>query len=176
MMRCLYVNKTINLIKELILSKKIYIYLIITFFLGVLLMISGKRTEVRIKQASTPVLSENYSTEAYSSSEKDIEKELINILKKVEGVGDVDIIINYGSTPEKVPLVESSAQSAGKIISVTDGSKSEPYILTEISPKIKGVVIVAQGGNDINVSTILKNAVSGYLDIPVHKISVLKMK
>lgn len=176
MMRCLYVTKSINIIKELIISKKIYVYLIITFILGVLLMISGEKNEINFKETSAPVLSEDYVSDDYASIEKNIERELIDILKKVEGVGDVDIIINFGSTPEKVPLVESSTQGAGKIISVTDGSKSEPYILTEISPKIKGVVIVAQGGNDINVSTILKNAVSGYLDIPVHKINVLKMK
>lgn len=176
MMRWLYVSKTMNFVKDMVISKKIFIYLVVVLLVGVSLMISGKKNNLNTAAISTPVSNVDYTNEIDGHPEENIKNELINILKKVEGVGDVDIIINYGSTSEKVPLVETGTQSTGRIISSTDGSKSEPYIITEISPRIKGVVIVAQGGNNIDVSGTLKNAVSSYLDIPVHKVNVLKMK
>ena len=41
---------------------------------------------------------------------------------------------------------------------------------------MEGVVIVAQGGGDPVVSAALNQAAQALLDVPAHKVAVLKMK
>ncbi len=167
--------KNILINKNIILDKKVYICIVITFLLGIILMITNKTSDSGIPAVTIPVNDtvKGYETDINIESS---EYKLINILKKVEGVGEVDIIINYISTVQKVPLVEASSQDKGKIVNKTDGGKTEPYIITEKNPEIEGVVVVAEGGDDIIISNILKNTVSSYLGVPIHKINILKMK
>ena len=164
-----------SIIKNIILDRKVYVYLFIMLCTGILLMLIKKPASIKQSTDAVPANSPNISYEENINHDSN-EYKLINILKKVEGVGNVDIIINYVSTPEKVPLVETSSQNHEKIVSKTEGSKTEPYIVTELNPEIEGVVVVAEGGNNINVSNILKTTVSAYLGVPMHKVNVLKMK
>lgn len=62
-------------------------------------------------------------------------------------------------------------------ILLEDGKgNTSPVILTENSPIPEGVVIVAQGGDDPVVSAALHQAAQALLDIPAHKVAVLKKK
>ena len=58
-----------------------------------------------------------------------------------------------------------------------DGRGSfSPLVLSEASPKVEGVVIVAEGGGNPAVCASLNRAAQALLDVPAHKIAVLKMK
>ena len=55
-------------------------------------------------------------------------------------------------------------------------SSTAPLILEEASPAVEGAVIVAQGADSPAVAAALHQAAQALLDVPAHKIAVLKMK
>ena len=52
----------------------------------------------------------------------------------------------------------------------------KPIIVKEVYHKVKGVVVVADGGGDLTVRENLLRAVEVLLDVPVHKIQVYEGK
>jgi stage III sporulation protein AG len=53
-------------------------------------------------------------------------------------------------------------------------STKKPVILKEIQPKVKGVVIIADGADNPVVKENLSNAAKVLLDVEIHKIQVLQ--
>ncbi|MEG1828296.1 MAG: stage III sporulation protein AG [Cellulosilyticaceae bacterium] len=127
-----------------------------------------------------------------SGYDAQIEKRLEGILKQIEGVGNVEVMVTLSETKEIVLAQElnqtqekteekdstSGTRSINKEstqnkVVMADGNK--PYVIKEEMPKISGVLVVAEGGDDSNIKNTIIQSVSSLLDIPVHKISVSKM-
>ena len=53
-------------------------------------------------------------------------------------------------------------------------SDGEPFVVKEIYPEIQGVVVVADGADDILVRQNITNAVTTALNIAPHKVCVVK--
>lgn len=128
--------------------------------------------------------------------EKNLEKRLEEMLSAVSGAGNVKVMITllqgreiviakdfvYDSSMTK----ESDAQggsresltekSEEKKLIINDGKGSRPIVLTENTPKVLGVIIIAQGGDDIIVKDALTKAAQVVLGVDINKIQVLKMK
>jgi len=120
--------------------------------------------------------------------DKELETELIAILSQIQGAGDVDIMITYESTGEKIYAIDISEQStvssedsqsgAGKQNSNIKSDKktitpsNTPVVAKEVYPKVKGVIVVAQGAGNASVKQNIITAVKAVLDVPDHKISV----
>ena len=124
------------------------------------------------------------------SSDTEMEDRLKRVLSKVDGVGDVDVIINYESTAERVPAfsedrqvsksdsqVTSSETTSEKsdIATVQGNGASEALIVKENQPEVRGVIVVAQGAEDISVRMNLLNAVTTLLNVSADKVEILKM-
>ena len=54
-------------------------------------------------------------------------------------------------------------------------SDGEPFVVKEIYPEIKGVVVVSDGADDIIVKQNILEAVTTALAIAPHKVCVVKM-
>lgn len=123
--------------------------------------------------------------------EQQIEKRLVTILQKMEGVGQVSVMVTTYSNEEKVlasDVTQSSQQSeekdqaGGTRNSVSTNSNQKvvmqsgntPYVVKENKPEIKGVLILAEGADNSTVRSEITEAVANLLDVPVHKVSVLK--
>ena len=119
-----------------------------------------------------------------------MEDRLKRVLSKVDGVGDVDVIINYESTAERIPAFSedrqvsksdsqdtSSETSSEKsdIATVQGNGASEALIVKEKQPEVRGVIVVAQGAEDISVRMNLLNAVTTLLNVSADKVEILKM-
>lgn len=121
------------------------------------------------------------------------EKKLKEILSNIKGVGNVEVMITYESTKEIVPALNTTesnditegdnSNGTDTIRSRTDSTKSvvisnsnEVIILKEIQPKVKGVMVVAEGVDNIVVKNNIINAVSALFDIPINKIVVFDKK
>ena len=122
--------------------------------------------------------------------------DLKNILKKIEGVGNVDIMMTFECGEKKVPAYDKSVQystteendtSGGTRVNNqnTDGSKvvmttvdgdNEPFILTVYKPKVIGVIVVAEGAEDSKVKYDIEKAVSKVYDLTLDKVNVYSMK
>ena len=128
--------------------------------------------------------------EDQTQTERDLADQLSNTLSKVEGAGRVEVVINYESDGSLVPALTTEEQNtvsnADGNTSKTTSKKQSPVtvqgsnggdavIIETLAPKVRGVVVVAQGADDIGVKMDLLNAVSTLLDVPVSKVEVLKM-
>ncbi len=130
----------------------------------------------------------------YSSYEEDMEEKLSTILSKVSGAGQVDVLITVSTGSENViakttnrktqETTENKETLKKEIfdeevvdeVIYSDKQSGKPFILYEKKPTIEGVLIVAEGGDDMNIKSSFIKTTESLLGVPSHKISVLKMQ
>jgi stage III sporulation protein AG len=56
------------------------------------------------------------------------------------------------------------------------GNDEHPIVLETKKPVIRGVLVVAQGAENIHVKQMILEAVTRVLDVPQHKVAVLPKK
>ena len=144
------------------------------------------------KLALTDTEANNITTE---ETEFDLEEKLENILSKIQGVGEVQVFINYSETSEvvamynensKVSNTEESDESGGTrkiqetdtqkdiVYKEVDGEKT-PITQKIIQPKVEGAIITAKGASDATVKTNIIQAVEAVTGLATHKIQVFEM-
>lgn len=131
--------------------------------------------------------------ESISAYEEKQQQDLKNLLEKMEGVGTVEVKINYESSEVKVPAVDSTTQkniteetdTEGGVRNNTEVSSDdsivmakgdEPLVLQTNKPNITGIIIVAEGSTDSKIRYNIQKAVSSLYDIGMDKVNILSMK
>lgn len=162
-------------------------YLIIIGLIGiVLIFVSGF-----FPKAEKDVKKTEESKGIYEYSEQ-LKKELEDTISNIDRAGKAEVFLTfergyeyiYAKTDKKSEDKSESSKtneysadekSSGEeeyiIVNTEDGEK--PLIVTEIEPKVKGVVIVCKGGDSQDVVTRIKSSVSISLGIPESKICVV---
>jgi stage III sporulation protein AG len=122
------------------------------------------------------------------------EEKLRSILSQIKGAGKVDVMITFVSGSESVPAVdvnstENSTQEKDKeggsrdikennkqnsIVYEENQGVKKPFVVKEILPKVKGVVIVAEGAGDAEVKNNLTRAAQALLEVAAHKVQVFQ--
>ena len=127
----------------------------------------------------------------------DLEKKLQSILSQIQGAGKVDVMVTYSATGEAVPAYDikrsheetdekdseggtrkirgEEYESSLAFEDSSAGGKS-PVILKKLEPEIRGVLVVAEGADSVEVRDRICKAVTVVLDIPVHKVQVVQRK
>lgn len=144
---------------------------------------------------------QNTSISAETGDESDIytktlEERLKKVLIKVEGIGSVEIMITLKGSKELVllkdePYTQESVNEedgeGGKrdsrsinkeenTVLISNGNgESLPYVIQELEPKVEGIVIIAEGGGNIEIIGEIMGAAQVLFDVPAHKIKVMKM-
>lgn len=123
------------------------------------------------------------STEEYSSTMEYVdylENKLGNVLSKISGVGNVDVIITLecGFTFEYATETETKTMTSGETQTTVTTStvilvSNEPVIIKENYPVIKGVVVVAKGAENVNVKLNILTAVETVLEVDRNNITIL---
>ncbi|MGL5434084.1 MAG: stage III sporulation protein AG [Lachnospiraceae bacterium] len=128
------------------------------------------------------------------SYEAELEHRVREILKTVDGVGEVDVMIILKSSSEKVLHVDNSSSFSlteetdanggsrkvqseeldSSTVLVSGDNRSEPVIEKEIRPELSGIIISAAGGGNPKVCAEISAAMEALFDLPAHKIKVLK--
>lgn len=125
--------------------------------------------------------------------EKRFEKQLEEVLSKIVGVDDVSVIVNLESTEEEV--VQLDVRESEQVTTEKDkngGNRSitqntldkktayyrgeggdKPIVVKKIKPRVRGVLVVARGVENLQVKAIVMEAVQRTLEVPYHRISVL---
>ena len=134
------------------------------------------------------------ATKSEDSYEAELERRVREILKTVDGVGEVDVMIIVKSSPEKILHVDNSSsyslteetdsnggtrrleseEQEGSTVLTTGDNKSAPIIEKEIKPELSGIIISATGGGSPTVRAEISAAMEALFDLPAHKIRVLK--
>lgn len=126
-----------------------------------------------------------------ATGETDTEVRLASILSNMEGAGKVDVMITYETGPALVPAMDrnemrtTATERDGESTSQTqqtdiqerpmtvDGPDgSEPMVLYQETPEIKGVIVIAEGAGDIEVYMNLERAVMTILNVNADQVEV----
>lgn len=84
--------------------------------------------------------------------EGDLEGQLKRVLSAMEGVGEVEVMLT------------------------TESSESSLFGAENDSPKVSGVVVVAEGAGEPLVNARISEAVKALFSVDAHKISIVKMR
>lgn len=124
------------------------------------------------------------------------ENSLRDILEQIVGVGKVTVMVNLDSTEEKVyqtnvqsgkqvtqekdtqggtRTVDDTTQSS-QIVTVSNGGGESPIVVKTVKPKIRGVVVVANGVENMQVKAWIFDVIERSLDVPPHRISIVPRK
>ena len=154
-------------------NKNIVILFIFVFLFGIFLMFTDKfQLDSNDKQSI-----ENDTEKIKSENCENTEQKLAEILSNVKGVGEVRVMIEYSEGKESI-IAENrkSENTQNKNESEIAFSNNNPVVLKEIYPKVKGVIVVAQGGDNVEIKNQIISAVMSLLDLDANKIEVLTMK
>lgn len=155
-------------IKAFITDKKnLPIFVVIICAILVYVMFGGGRAE------SVPENKEDPATL--------LEKRLERVLEKVNGVGKVSVFVSledYGATDyakdSKEVIKQEQSESEQTTVMKGSGSASSPVVTRVASPKVKGVIVVAEGAANKVVKSNLAAAVEASLAIMPHRIKILE--
>lgn len=126
-----------------------------------------------LSQSSEQSQSEISTAEAYVDM---LEGKLSAELSKIKGAGKVSVIISVERGITSELAAETNASQDGEKTQSPIIVNGKPIVLGELYPEIRGVVIVAQGGDKLAVKMSILNAVKVFLDIDANKIEILTMK
>ena len=170
---------------------------LIGIILGALLLVVATPVKTEKKDEEGETLLDHARTENVDEVSKRYEQQLEEILVLVQGVGSVRVAITMESSGKK--LVEKDVPTSLEKNTQKDSDGSEniseqtnteettiyeetasgeqiPYVISETYPEIRGVVVVAQGGDDPVIVKQIQEAVMALFHMEAHKIKVLKMK
>ncbi|MCU5703516.1 stage III sporulation protein AG [Bacillus wiedmannii] len=163
---------------------------------------SGKKEEVPVfkeqktqnQEKDVPTFGQknNDNMSNVEKYEKAYEQELKAALEEIAGVKDVTIKVNLDSSEEKIleKNTVKRSQTTGetdktggkrevedesldeKTVIIREGDKETPVVLRTEKPKVRGVLVVAKGVDNIQVKAMVKEAVIRLLDVPAHRVSV----
>lgn len=136
----------------------------------------------------------NASSESIEHIEKKLEEKLLSVLKKIDGIGETSIMLTIESGTEFVFAEEgknknaqnnafadsnltSSQNSSESEISyiIVDGvsGRKEALVKTIIQPKIRGVIVHCENGDNPYIKEKVVDAVSKIFGISTARISVI---
>lgn len=142
----------INEIKELFRSEKSIKIIIIAGAVIILLIAFSGLSSVKGENSVSGLF--NYEKQA--EYEEALEIKLGKVLSEIDGIGNMSIMITLDSSEENA----------------YEKSNYEPTCI--ITPKVRGVIVVCDGGDDIVIKEKVINAVSGAFGISTTRISVIK--
>lgn len=172
--------------------------ILILFLCGVLLMVIAIPVKKKDSENTNPQIREYDSSQGGISTDSTayaqyLECELEQMLSQMEGAGEVLCMVTLSQSAEQV--IEKDMEVSDDIVTESDSqggtrttnqsSKSEttiynegesgnPYVSKEISPKVEGVLVLADGGDNAVVVKNITESIQALFGIESHKIRIVK--
>jgi len=148
-----------------------FVFLVLLIGIGLMLIPFGSRekTDTEILPTTPP--------------QPDITQELCQILSKIDGAGEVSVMLTLRTGTSTVYQTDD-AQTKGDsgtakqdTVIVTNADRAQTGLVQHILyPEYRGAIIVCQGADDVQVRLNIMEAVARITGLGMDKISVLKMK
>lgn len=180
-------------IKEKKLKRSDWLILVLA---GILILIIALPTDTEEKKQAEKS-KENISKEnnTMDASKDEIERKLEDILEKIDGAGDVKVMITYQDSGTQVVEKDKNtsensleeSDSTGGVRSTKEQQLQEstvyeeadagntPFVSKELLPKVEGILIVASGGDNQKVKQNISEAVLALFQVEAHRIKIVKM-
>lgn len=165
-----WINKFANILKK-------YRYALIVLLIGLILMAIPGVSE-RAETVSNEIL------ETGTSPVELLEQKLSSLLSKVEGAGDVEVILTIAAGEEIIYQTnddhadsDTSSSSNTNTVTVTDSNRNQTGLIKQVKTEIyQGAIVVCRGADDPSVRLAIVDAVARITGLGTNCISVLKMK
>ncbi len=170
---------------SLLKNKQVKTILIVLFFGLFALIILNSSFGAEITNVNGSNSSLNYVS-SLDYCEK-LENKLVEVLSNIKGAGNVKVMVTVESGPKlnfasNVDQRNNTTTSGGNTTSnstfveepiiLNSSSGYAPLVVSEDSPKIQGVVVVASGAKDVGVKLNLLQAVMALLDVSSNNIQI----
>ncbi len=97
------------------------------------------------------------------------------VLSQIRGVGNVHVAVTYESGTEAVHARNTNGDSE-TVVTLGTGNSEHAVLEKEVYPRVRGVIVVADGGGDATVRRNILLAVSALTGAPAHAIAVFPAK
>ena len=154
---------------------EIYLAIGLAILLAIIYFVSLQKDK-----SSDVTQNDNLSTNFSSSQEyvEYLENKLENVLARVDGAGKVDVIITLDKGFEYIYVTEEETRTTSNGTVITTSSivmvDGEPVLQEEIYPTISGIVVVAEGANDVNVKLNMISILQTIIEVNSSKINIIK--
>ena len=140
-------------IKELLKSSKgikaaFIVGIVLILFIAFGGVFTGNSRKETAKQINT--------ADRFAEYETRLEQRLTDILSKIEGVGNVRVMVTLDTSGE------------------TEYGRNADMLLSVKAPEVRGVIVVCDGGDSVGVKSKVYDAVSGVFGINSLRISVTR--
>lgn len=160
---------------------KKYRYVALVFAIGLILMAIPLRSQKK-EPVQTDPKTETSVTEV--KSETGVEQKLEKILSRINGAGEVHVLLTAMSGEETVyqenadiQKQSDSSSSRTETVLITDTQHAQDGLIRQVNPpQYRGAIVVCRGADDPSVKLAIVDAVSKVTDLPTNCISVLKSK
>lgn len=178
--------------------------LIVVVLVGILLMVIALPVKKREDKTESRNNIENVSqteinNSGYHLEEDDyverMERRLEAALSRLEGAGEVKVMITLRASSEVVvekdsagslsETKEEDGEGGSRLVRVedmqeatvyiSDSGQSEPYVIKTLTPQVEGVIVLAEGAGEGNVSMEILDAVRVIFGIEAHRVKVMKL-
>ena len=128
---------------------------------------------------------------------KNLEKKLEELIEDIDGAGDVEVMITVKNSSTKEVLTESAitenklqetdsnggrrdsyeaTKDENVVLTEEGNSVKSPFIISEATPQVEGVAVIAKGGDSPVVKEKITGIIKALFGIEINKIAVGKMK
>ena len=180
-------------IKEKKLKRSDWLILVLAgIFILIIALPTDTKEKKQAEEAKENISKENNTMEA---SKDEIERKLEDILEKIDGAGDVKVMITYQDSGTQVVEKDKNtsensleeSDSTGGVRSTKEQQLQEstvyeeadagntPFVSKELLPKVEGILIVASGGDNQKVKQNISEAVLALFQVEAHRIKIVKM-
>lgn len=180
-------------IKEKKLKRSDWLILVLA---GILILIIALPTDTKgKKQAEEAKENISKANNTMEASKDEIEQKLEDILEKIDGAGEVKVMITYQDSGTQV--VEKDKNTSANSVEESDSTGgvrntkeqqlqestvyeeadagNTPFVSKELLPKVEGILIVASGGDNQKVKQNISEAVLALFQVEAHRIKIVKM-
>ena len=126
----------------------------------------------------------NSDTFSYDLSEKEeiLENRLSEAISQINGAGKAKVMLTFDSSEEFLfagnsdeEKDETKIETKSEFVIVEGKNGEEPLLIKKNEAKIRGVLIICEGGDNPLIKEKIIEAVCALLDISSNKVSVAKM-
>ena len=155
----------------------------------VLIIIFADFKQPQSTKSSNVSVTNTSSTFEYAS---ELETRIEGVLSKINGAGNVKVLLTFDGvkelvlakqTDEKTSKTKSDASNGSQNttesttvstepVLITENGSTNPIVLMEILPEIKGVIVVAEGADNIRVKLDLLKAIQALLRVDSSQVEI----
>lgn len=168
--------------------KSSYLFVALGLIAGLIMVLSGFLGGTKKENITNTDIRSNLSqtdTEVYIEQQ---EQKLSDIISKIEGAGDVSVMITLDASYEYIYAEKKNSKVINSKNSGSDSyteekqsdmifynnvkSEESPLLIKELQPSIKGVAVICGSLSDAGVRLKIINLVSTVLNLPTNRIFV----